>query len=198
MQGVAKIPAILNLKRKRGWEGSCEDDGSRDSAVKPPWMGLRRSSKGPPQPQNQAKNIKLGIAAKIPTVYKKIFVGLMLIIVIVMPEDVVERLLDLLHLGYEGISFVLEELIQHVLDVDKYLSQSIVFYLWLSMALFGLYYLGCSLPSLCRRLKHDLFAVCSQYRSDLVDYWSGLTLFRKVRFVALFAVGLYLFFSVFT
>ena len=34
-----------------------------DAAVKPPWMGLRRSSKGPPQPKNHAKNIKLGIAA---------------------------------------------------------------------------------------------------------------------------------------
>ena len=56
------LAAILNLKRKRGWGGSCEDVGSKDAAVKPPWMGLRRSSKGPPHPQNHAKNIKLGIA----------------------------------------------------------------------------------------------------------------------------------------
>ena len=31
-----------------------------DAAVKPLWMGLRRSSKGPPQPKNHAKNIKYG------------------------------------------------------------------------------------------------------------------------------------------
>jgi hypothetical protein len=34
------------LKRKMGWGKLFEDVGSRDAAVKPPWKGLLRSSKG--------------------------------------------------------------------------------------------------------------------------------------------------------
>nr|WP_305907498.1 hypothetical protein [Methylomarinum sp. Ch1-1]MDP4520258.1 hypothetical protein [Methylomarinum sp. Ch1-1] len=40
-----------------------EDVGSKDAAVKPPGMGLRRSSTDTPHALNPAKILKLGIAA---------------------------------------------------------------------------------------------------------------------------------------
>jgi hypothetical protein len=52
---VGYTPAILNLKRKKDWGKLFEDVGSRDAAVKPPWKGLRRSSKGFSQPKMTPK-----------------------------------------------------------------------------------------------------------------------------------------------
>jgi hypothetical protein len=49
---------------KRAWGVPGEDVGSMDAAVKPPRMGLRRSSTGTPYALNTVKMLKLRIAAK--------------------------------------------------------------------------------------------------------------------------------------
>ncbi len=55
--------AILNLTFKKGHGGVFDEDvGSRDAAVKPPRMGLRRSSTDTPHVLNPAKILKLRIA----------------------------------------------------------------------------------------------------------------------------------------
>ncbi|MDP2204627.1 MAG: hypothetical protein Q8K07_21650, partial [Methylicorpusculum sp.] len=58
MRPLKSSTYTLNSKRAssykqntQGWRKLFEDVGSRDAAVKPPWKGLRRSSKGSSQPK---------------------------------------------------------------------------------------------------------------------------------------------------
>ncbi|MGR9116429.1 MAG: hypothetical protein ACU85E_11740 [Gammaproteobacteria bacterium] len=135
--------------------------------------------------------------AKIPAHYKKLTVGLLLTVIILIPEEAANTFAELSHLGFEGISFILEEFIQHVFHVDKYLSQCIVFYLWLSAAAAACYFLWRTLPSLLKRLKSHLFATWMSCSTALADYWQSLTLTRKTVFVVIYTGGLYLIFSFF-
>lgn len=137
-------------------------------------------------------------AAKVTTVFKILIVGLMLTIVVVMPEELYDTLSHLLHLGYEGISFLLEELIQHVFHIDKYVTQSIVFYLWISAAAAGLYFLWRKLPGQYLRIKARLLAAWLRHSTALADHWRELPLVQKIRFIAIYLAGLYLVLSVFS
>ena len=47
---------------KKAWGVFGEDVGSKEAAVKPPWMGSRRSSTDTPHALNTAQILKLGIA----------------------------------------------------------------------------------------------------------------------------------------
>lgn len=126
-------------------------------------------------------------------IYKRIIVALWVMIALVMLEEIFHTLLEFLDIAYEGISFILEELIQHLFHVSKYLSQSIVFYLWLSAALLVSYHLWRKLPGLLRRMKKFMLFIGSQ----LVVFWLELTLSRKLLYVTLCATGFYLYLSFF-
>ncbi|MGR9044003.1 MAG: hypothetical protein ACU83N_01830 [Gammaproteobacteria bacterium] len=126
-------------------------------------------------------------------IYKRIIFALLVMIVLVMLEEIFDTLLEFLDIAYESISFILEELIQHFFHVSKYLSQSIVFYLWLSAALLVSYHLWRKLPGLLERLKNFMHFTWSQ----LTVFWLELTLSRKLVFVMLCAMGFYLYLSFF-
>jgi hypothetical protein len=55
------LPSNSQFEGEMGWGKLFEDVGSRDAAVKPPWKGLRRSSKGfsPPKMTLKISNWEL-------------------------------------------------------------------------------------------------------------------------------------------
>jgi hypothetical protein len=67
-------------------------------------------------------------------------------------------LLGFLHIFYEGMCFMLEELIGHSLDLGKYHSQLILFYIQVTIAAGLVYKTWRAAPRLYRRIKARLVA----------------------------------------
>jgi hypothetical protein len=73
------------------------------------------------------------------TVYISYLIGICL--VIAMPDMVFGTLLELGHILFEFIEEMLDKFVEHIFHTDLHQTQVIVFYLMLSIAFGGIYYL---------------------------------------------------------
>lgn len=130
--------------------------------------------------------------------HKKIVAGLILIVAVTLPGELFHVVFKLLHLIYEALSFALEEFIQHVFHASKYLSQSIVFYLWIGASLTALYYLWRKLPAWLYRLKMKWLVLSRQVGSKAIGHWRRPTSRRKIKWLTTVCAGsLYLIYTIF-
>lgn len=96
----------------------------------------------------------------------------------------------LLHLIYEAISFVLEEGLIHGLGMEKYYAQMLVFYCFLSLALWLCYRVWVRLPHLLQAAKSRLLLLSLDIKYRAIETWLALTVWQKVKFVLLNLIGL--------
>lgn len=126
-----------------------------------------------------------------PVVYRKIVIGLVLIgIVFALPDLVsglLHSLLSIAHFSYEWISLILEELIGHLFHLNKYYSQLIVFYLWLSIASCGCYCLCSKLPSLYYQFMEKLLSAWLWYKTYVLLYSQDLSSRQRIKLTTLYA-----------
>jgi hypothetical protein len=113
-------------------------------------------------------------------------------IVITMPDMVFGSLLVLAHILFEFIEEILDKFIEHIFHTDRHQTQVIVFYLMMSIAFGGIYYLWRVLPPLCRQCKENLIAAWFWHKTRAIYYWQQLPLINKIKIVLIFAGLIYL------
>ncbi|MGZ8947755.1 MAG: hypothetical protein ACXW1W_20305 [Methylococcaceae bacterium] len=136
------------------------------------------------------------------TTYQKISYGLVLIgivIMIAMPDVVIGLLFELAHLlfevvfiAFEWLESLLDHLVEHLLHTELHETQTIVFYLLMSIAVLPLYYLWRLLRRLFFRLKKTLPAAWVLYKTHAIVYWQDLPLIDKIKVLIIAAGAIYL------
>ena len=113
-------------------------------------------------------------------------------IVVTMPDMVFGSLLELAHILFEFIEEILDKFVEHIFHTDRHQTQVIVFYLIMSFAFGGIYYLWRVLPPFCRQCKENLIAAWSWHKTRALCYWQQLPLINKIKFALIFAGLIYL------
>ena len=91
-------------------------------------------------------------------------------------------LLEILHMIFEFIEVNLDRLVEHIFETDVHQTQVIVFYLMLSIALGGLYYLWSFLPRVYYQSKENLLEVWLEQKAFVSLY--SIMLWRCIRLKA--------------
>lgn len=112
--------------------------------------------------------------------------------VITMPDMVFGSLLEIGHILLEFIEIMLDKCVEHIFHTDRHQTQVIVFYLMLSSAFGGIYYLWRLLPPLCLQIKENLLAAWSWHKTRAFCYWQQLPLINKIKLVVMFPSIIYL------
>jgi hypothetical protein len=142
----------------------------------------------------------------IPTTYRNTLYGLALvgiIIIIAMPDMVMELLFELTHLIFEllyevaDISFewletLLDKIVEHLFHTELHQTQTIVFYVLMAMIAYPLYYLWHKLTRLFFRLKETLLTAWVLYKTRATLYWQSLPLNDKIKLMVITAGAIYL------
>ena len=100
-------------------------------------------------------------------------------------------LLEILHMIFEFIEVNLDRLVEHIFETDVHQTQVIVFYLMLSIALGGLYYLWSFLPRVYYQSKENLLEVWLEQKAFVSLYWRDLSLINKIKLAAISTAGIY-------
>ena len=134
--------------------------------------------------------------------YRKIFYGLVLIgivIMITMPDVVMGFLFELVHLffellfiAFEWIETLFDHIVEDLFHTELHQTQTIVFYLLVSLFAFPLYYLWCILRRLFFRLKETLLEEWALNKSRATLYWQDSSLTDKIKVIVITAGAIYL------
>jgi hypothetical protein len=130
------------------------------------------------------------------TVNLFLFVGIVTLIIL---PDVVfglifglfHLLLELAHMIFEFIEVNLDRLVEHIFETDVHQTQVIVFYLLLSIAIGGLYYLWSLLPRVYHQSKENLISAWLVEKAFISLYWRDLSLINKIKLAAISTAGIY-------
>jgi hypothetical protein len=145
-----------------------------------------------------------------PSTNRKIFYSLALVgiaIVVTIPDvifglllelfhTVFELFLELLHILFEAIESALDHLIEHLFHTELHVTQLIVFYILLLMAIGISYGLWRLMSPFCHRCKNNAFTFCLKQKVLMSQYWFNLSLFNKIQVITITAGFAYLFFLV--
>ena len=97
-----------------------------------------------------------------------------------------------LHLTFEWVEYMLEEIIEHTFHTNRKQSQLVVFYLLWLIGFFGLYRLMIVLYRVYESLKKQLSDRRCYYQSYISQQLTVLTSIQKIKWGASFMVSLYL------
>ena len=100
-------------------------------------------------------------------------------------------LLEFLHIFYEGLCFMLEELIGHSLHLSKYYSQLILFYVQVTIVAGLAYKMWRTAPELYRRAKAYLRASWQQLLEDSKQMWAEMPGRKRMKVLAGCAAGMF-------
>ena len=103
---------------------------------------------------------------------------------------IVHLLLELAHIIFEFIEVNLDRLVEHIFETEVHQTQVIVFYLMLTIALGGHYYLWSYLPRVNHQTKENLLAVWLEQKAFVSLYWRDLSLINKIKLAAISTAGI--------
>lgn len=125
------------------------------------------------------------------SVKQKIGFGAVVIGFIYMLSDtLLDLFLELLHLSFESLEFILDVVIEHLFDTGRHATQTITFYILLLFAAYLLYKIGRSLPRWYGALKTDLVAVRCQFTETALDYWLAAPALSRVKWWSALTIGM--------
>ena len=136
--------------------------------------------------------------------YLKIL-GLTLLSIIVFFPDVVfdlmiqtlqvlfEGLFELSHLLFEGIESVLDHIVEVLFETELHSTQTIVFYILLSIGIYLVYRVGRMVMRLFRKCQKAWNDFRAEHQLNVVGYWRGLTVLEKVKWVLISILLIYLY-----
>jgi hypothetical protein len=98
--------------------------------------------------------------------------------ILVMPDaifglllELAHLLLELTHLAFELVESVLDHLVEHIFHTETRETQFIVFYIMVTLALGGLYFLWGIIQRLFSVLKNTIIAGFLKQKSQFLMYW---------------------------
>lgn len=126
-------------------------------------------------------------------------VALTVIFIIALPEMVLEffhfifeLLYELADVSFEGAETLLDHVVEHLFETELHETQTIVFYILMSIIAFPAYYLGRILIRLFFRIKNSLPDALALYKTRATIFWRELSLNGKIKFIVIAAGALYL------
>lgn len=137
-----------------------------------------------------------------PTNRKILQYGLALIgfvIIMTMPDVLMGLLFELVHfffellfILFEWVESTLDKVVEHLFDTELHETQTIVFYLIIGIALLPLYYLWHMLMRFFYWSKETLPASWTLHKTQAIFYWQDLSLFDRIKWLAIMVVAAYL------
>ena len=131
--------------------------------------------------------------------------GLILLAIIVFFPDVVfeltihtleivfEAFLELTHILFEGLESVLDHIVEALFETELHSTQTIVFYILLSIGIYLLYRVGRMVMRLFRKCQKVWNDFRAEHKLNVVGYWRGLTVLEKVKWVLISSLLIYLY-----
>jgi hypothetical protein len=124
-------------------------------------------------------------------IYTTSFVIVSLILLPDLYLEGAHHLLELLHVCYEGLCFMFEELIGHTLHLSKYHSQLILFYVQVFIVAGLIYKLWRAAPRLYRRTAAYFRASCLRLVKDGKELWAEMSGLKRMKVLAGCAAGIF-------
>lgn len=121
---------------------------------------------------------------------KNVLLACLVISWLAMPELFWHKLSIAIHIIYESISFVLEEILTHGIGLSKTHAQMAIFYSIWAVALLLLYKLWKSLPQLLRKTKTALQSYASQIKYKTLASWLNLNTTQKIKLMLFQFIGI--------
>ncbi|MGZ8194059.1 MAG: hypothetical protein ACXWTH_00370 [Methylosarcina sp.] len=119
----------------------------------------------------------------------------MLIIVIIgmliMPEDLLHLFAVVAHTLYESIAFAIEELLVHGFGFNKLQAQMIVFYTTFTAGVWGAVVLIRRIPQMVANARERAIQSYIQVRADLINRWIRLPARRKIELILLQSLAVF-------
>lgn len=103
------------------------------------------------------------------------------------------HLLEFGHILFESIESVLDHIIEGLFETDLHSTQTIVFYVLLTIGIYILYRAGRIALRIYRRSELAWSEFRAQHSFGLMHYWRELTLFGKIKLIVIPALFLYLY-----
>jgi hypothetical protein len=136
--------------------------------------------------------------------YLKIWGLISLALIVVFPDIVFDTTTSILgflfdhlvefgHILFEAIESVLDHVIEGIFETDLQSTQTIVFYVLLSIGIYILYLAGRIALRIYRRCKLAWSGFLAQHRFNVIEYWRELTFMEKVKLIVIPSVLLYLY-----
>ena len=121
---------------------------------------------------------------------KKGLIIAMAILVLVVPDLLWEHTRHLLHVLFESLSFILEEILMHGFGFTKHHAQMIVFYSFMFSLLAGMWFLWRRLPFLLETLRVYIQALLLGLRSQAIHTWRVMSAMQKIQVLIANLIGL--------
>jgi len=123
---------------------------------------------------------------------KKVFLIVVASVILIAPDAIMEQISHLLHICYESISFLLEEILIHGIGFTKHHAQMLVFYFLLLSACGLLWWLWKRLPSLIQFCQTGIQSLVLRGRDYVLEAWLSLSATQKMQLLLVNLLGLWL------
>jgi|GEM_PF-948845 len=113
------------------------------------------------------------------------------------PLEFIHHLVEILHIVYESIAYVLEEILHHVFHLNKFQSQLIVFYGSLTLGLFALYRLYQRLPAFLQRQQVRFYVQYLRLKIFCLGFWRQASWVERAKLMLIqmgFMMGAFMYF----
>ncbi|MBL1264066.1 hypothetical protein [Candidatus Methylomicrobium oryzae] len=140
--------------------------------------------------------------------YLKIWALISLALIVLFPDVVFDTTTSILgflfdhlvefgHILFESVEMVLDHVIEHLFETDLHSTQTIVFYVLLSIALYCLYRLGRVALRVYRRCSFAWDEFRTEHQLNPADYWRRLSPFEKIKLIVIPMALIYLYVTFF-
>ncbi|MDD2759777.1 MAG: hypothetical protein PHH11_05745 [Methylomonas sp.] len=121
---------------------------------------------------------------------KKVFFIIAALLALLAPDLLWAQAGHLLHIFFEALSFLLEEVLIHGLGFTKHGAQMLVFYTFLFLVCGAMWLLSRRLPLLLEVAKARLHLSFLNARDYVIQTWLLMSVFQKIKIVLANLVGL--------
>ena len=121
---------------------------------------------------------------------KRLMWIIVIIGIVLMPEDLLHLFAMVAHTLYESIAFALEEVLVHGAGLSKFEAQVIVFYTSFAMGILATIALIRRIPRMLASAKTRAIQSYIEVRADIVNRWHTLSTRRKLKLMLVQFVGI--------
>jgi hypothetical protein len=109
-------------------------------------------------------------------IFKLSLVGLVLVIFTTFGDVIIGSIFEGLHILFEVIEVILDNLVEHIFDTNVHQTQTIVFYIMIAGAI-GIVY---TLSHAIAKFFHNMVDASLEYKTNATLYWQDTSLIRKI------------------
>ena len=112
---------------------------------------------------------------------KTVAIVALMVYIIHAPIEFFHHIMEVLHIVYESIAFVIEEFLHHVFHLNKFQSQLIVFYGSWMIGLFVIYRLWKGMPSFWQRQQDRFYIHYLRLKIVATAFWGQANWIDRIK-----------------